>query len=236
MIVSKKSIKNQFFFYPKYFRFRSKAEDAYHNLDSHRIVHLHAKRKDDITGDEFTIGDMLPEVRARMLRSIYAADDVPRDRVAKSQQAAHAPERIKRDGFGRAPELVLSEEAKQEWAADKVADLHRAGWGLLKGRPTFVRCFEYHSYQKDGSVMDHMHRDQGSLVTMSVLLSKKCDGGVFRAHDGKHWVHFQDLKPGDAVIFNSEKRHGVTPLTCGTREALVMEIWDQGVNKTNRHK
>jgi hypothetical protein len=195
-----------------------KAEDSFHNLDSHRIVHLHAVGHDKITKDEFRVGDLLSEIRARILRSVYTADDFP---CSESNASASA-------GSG-------SEEISDE-NENKALNIKSAGWGVLKGRPTFVRCFEYHHYQTEGSVMDEAHRDQGSLVTISVLISKNCNGGVFRAHDGTNWNEYPDLRPGDAIVFNSEKRHGVTPLVSGTREALVMEFWADGVNKYNRHK
>eukprot|EP00929_Paragymnodinium_shiwhaense_P064412 TRINITY_DN32252_c0_g1_i4.p1 TRINITY_DN32252_c0_g1~~TRINITY_DN32252_c0_g1_i4.p1 ORF type:complete len:491 (+),score=84.12 TRINITY_DN32252_c0_g1_i4:78-1475(+) len=110
-------------------------------------------------------------------------------------------------------------------------------WNALPGRSVYVRSFEHHSYEAGGSVMDPEHRDQGSILTISVLLHRSldCEGGIFRAVVGDAWQEFEDIGLGDAVIFLSDKRHGVTPLVQGVRESLVMELWERGVTRRNRH-
>lgn len=45
-------------------------------------------------------------------------------------------------------------------------------WKLLLGRPVSVRSVELHTYRPGGSVADPQHRDSGSLLTLSVLLSE----------------------------------------------------------------
>lgn len=111
-----------------------------------------------------------------------------------------------------------------------------AKWHILPGRPVFVRSFEYHSYEVGGSVMDPEHRDAGSLLTISVLLGRSddCEGGILRTRCGDVWSSCV-LSPGDAVVFMSEKRHNVTPITCGTRQSMVMELWENGKTFHNRH-
>eukprot|EP00405_Crypthecodinium_cohnii_P018926 CAMPEP_0206467598 /NCGR_PEP_ID=MMETSP0324_2-20121206/29130_1 /ASSEMBLY_ACC=CAM_ASM_000836 /TAXON_ID=2866 /ORGANISM="Crypthecodinium cohnii, Strain Seligo" /LENGTH=456 /DNA_ID=CAMNT_0053940897 /DNA_START=12 /DNA_END=1382 /DNA_ORIENTATION=- len=108
-------------------------------------------------------------------------------------------------------------------------------YGMLKARDFNVRSFEYHSYCEGGSVMDPHHRDDGSLLTMSVLLSNLTDfqGGRFLTYDQDKVVEHH-LDRGDAVLFLSEKRHNVTPVT-GDRRTLIMELWEGPRNRHNRH-
>merc|ERR1712217_193026 len=110
------------------------------------------------------------------------------------------------------------------------------GWRLLPSRSVYVRSFEHHSYEVGGSVMDPEHIDDGSILTLSVLLNRSddCEGGIFRtyARDGS-WQSYESVAPGDAVIFLSHTRHNVTPLTAGRRQSMVMELSEGGVTRHN---
>jgi hypothetical protein len=46
------------------------------------------------------------------------------------------------------------------------------------------------------------------------------------------------LRRGDAVVFPSEKRHGVTPLVGegARRRSVVLELWEGGVTRKNRQE
>lgn len=108
-------------------------------------------------------------------------------------------------------------------------------WGLLARREVNVRSLEYHEYSDGGSVMDPEHRDDGSLLSLSVLLSplEDFEGGVFatfQAEVRKDHV----LGPGDGVLFVSEKRHNVSAVR-GKRRVLVLELWEGPRNTRNRH-
>lgn len=108
-------------------------------------------------------------------------------------------------------------------------------WGLTKNRETNVRSFEFHAYTDGGSVLDPEHRDDGSLLTLSVLLSPLEDfqGGAFITYEGdKKMQH--PLKQGDGILFVSEKRHGVE-VVHGRRRALILELWAGPRNQRNRH-
>ena len=117
-----------------------------------------------------------------------------------------------------------------------------AGWGLLDARHA-VRCIEYHEQQcispeaggggsdAGGGVStgaaSATHYDAGSLVTIDVMLSQ---GGAFEGGrlttpeaDGALTPH--PLVSGDALCFVSHKFHYCTPVTRGTREVLVIELW-----------
>lgn len=164
--------------------------------------------------------------------------------------------------FGEGDAWSLAEDAMHGMREHRVLHLHREGvdasalrhirakllramfqldgrhWGLLRGRAVFVRSFEHHGYEPGGSVMDPEHVDGGSLLTITVLLARSadCEGGILRTCTRGVWHDHVDVEPGDAVVFVSEKRHNVTPITAGTRKSLVMELWESGVTRRNRHE
>jgi len=108
-------------------------------------------------------------------------------------------------------------------------------WGLLGRRAVALRSMEYHAYEDGGSVMDPEHRDDGSLLTISVLLSRRrsFEGGISNTFlEDSRVEHCLDI--GDAVLFVSEKRHNVSPVK-GQRQALVLELWDGLRNHRGRH-
>ena len=115
------------------------------------------------------------------------------------------------------------------------------GWGLLPGRPVFIRSAEYHVYSSGGGVTEENHRDAGSVLTMSIYLEVSDDGGggtfATWSGDGTRTEHV-DLRRGDAVIFPSEKRHGVSPLVAdgSVRKSVVLELWERGVTGHNRQR
>ena len=79
------------------------------------------------------------------------------------------------------------------------------------------------------------HRDNGSALTMSVLLSSRdsFEGGEFITYEeGFPVAH--DTRRGDAILFHSEKLHNVATVHRGTRQSLVVELWERKENRTNR--
>lgn len=98
-----------------------------------------------------------------------------------------------------------------------------------------VRCIEFHTYAIGGGLLSPMHRDNGSVFTMSVMLSEpgEGDGGQFVTYsEGLPIVH--QMKKGDAILFQSEKLHNVATVTGGTRNSLVVELWKPVTNTKNR--
>ena len=108
------------------------------------------------------------------------------------------------------------------------------------GEPLRVRCIELHTYTAGGGLLNPGHRDCGSILTMSVLLSDpaRAVGGEFltwREHGTVPVVH-APLRTGDAVLFHSEKLHNVSTLRCGLRRTLVVELWASSTtNVRDRH-
>lgn len=91
-----------------------------------------------------------------------------------------------------------------------------------------LRCAEFHTYTAGGGLMVRGHRDRGSVLTMTVLLSDPtaCEGGAFITwrNDGTEPVHHA-MGRGDAILFHSEKTHNVATVTSGVRYSLVLELW-----------
>ena len=109
--------------------------------------------------------------------------------------------------------------------------------GMLSGDALAlrVRCIELHHYAPGGSLLTALHRDNGSALTMSVLLSDpaRSAGGVFNTYmDGLPITH--PMGQGDAILFASEKLHNVSTVTSGVRQALVVELWSGPTNRRDR--
>ena len=124
-----------------------------------------------------------------------------------------------------------------------------ARWQLLLGRPVAIRSAELHVYQPGGGVVDPQHRDAGSLLTLSVLLTPPeafTGGSLTLARTDRSdsagraavtaAVHRPELSCGDGVLFTSEKRHNVSHLQSGERRTFILELWEGGANQHNRHK
>ena len=91
-----------------------------------------------------------------------------------------------------------------------------------------VRVVEFHTYHANGGLMARGHRDRGSVLTLSVMLSSDddCDGGEFITWTMNGTVPISHkLGRGDAILFHSEKTHNVATVARGTRYSLVIELW-----------
>ena len=206
----------------------SAAEDACHAHRSHRVVHLHARVGDDQTD---ALSKVAPRARAKLLRAAYDAD---------------------KSGF-------FSRRGEDEKREDDFEDAQKR---FAFGRSLFVRSAEYHAYEAGGGVVDPNHKDTGSVLTVSVLLEAPCldgrdgkddelqtkanttrSGGAFCTYrDDSDSLEIFDASPplrrGDAVVFPSEKRHGVTTLVGkgARRRSVVLELWEGGVTRKNRQE
>ena len=102
--------------------------------------------------------------------------------------------------------------------------------------PLQLRCAEFHSYAEGGGLLAPGHRDEGSTLTLSVLLSEPDSFG------GGEFVTWRDalpvahaLRKGDAVLFHSCRAHNVAQVTRGLRQSLVIELWTGDVNVSDRN-
>ena len=103
--------------------------------------------------------------------------------------------------------------------------------------PLNVRCIELHHYAVGGGLVTPGHRDNGSKLTMSVMLSHphELDGGEFVTYCEGMPVH-HELARGDALLFDSERLHNVCPVTRGIRRSLVVELWARPENSSGRFR
>ena len=89
-----------------------------------------------------------------------------------------------------------------------------------------VRTIELHHYSTGGGLLTPGHRDCGSDLTISILLSdpEYVSGGDFVTYtDGVPKAH--KMGRGDAILFKSEKLHNISTVTKGIRQSLVVELW-----------
>lgn len=89
-----------------------------------------------------------------------------------------------------------------------------------------VRSIELHHYATGGGLVTPGHRDCGSDLTISVLLSDPAEvsGGDFVTYrEGVPVAH--KMGRGDAILFKSEDLHNISTITSGLRQSLVVELW-----------
>ena len=84
-----------------------------------------------------------------------------------------------------------------------------ADWQRKCASTLALRCIELHTYCAGGALVAPGHRDNGSVLSMAVVLTSEFAGGSFvtYATNGAPIVH--DLSRGDAILFLSEKTHNV---------------------------
>ena len=181
-------------------------------------------------------------LRSLLLAPCGRSSDSSLDRAPRTRSCMHAAREhrvvhLHRGGLLQARLPRLLQKVLQRM---RQADAGSAR--LLLGRAVGIRSAELHIYQPGGGVVDSQHRDAGSLLTLSVLLTPPEDfeGGRLtlaqtasaRAGDVVH----PQLACGDGVLFASEKRHNVTTLDSGERRTFIIELWLGATNVHNRHK
>lgn len=128
----------------------------------------------------------------------------------------------------RLPEL-LPDIHERLIAAAKDAD-DRSNWRVLTPdrHQISLRCAEYHTVRTSGGLPMNKHYDAGSLVTMDLMLSdaSSFEGGTFQTLEADGTLLPHSFERGDLLIFLSHKFHSVSPVTQGTRQVLVMELWE----------
>ena len=96
-----------------------------------------------------------------------------------------------------------------------------------------VRCIELHDGRAGGSLNDPRHFDNGSTVTVDVLLEDSFTGGAFGTTEAGGALHEHEFSVGDALVFPSYKYHSVGRITGGRRRTLVLEFWQGDENRCN---
>lgn len=115
-------------------------------------------------------------------------------------------------------------------------------WNVTAGvRDVNYRVAEYHTMvatlngaPTGGGLHTTRHCDQGSLVTVDILLTdpSEIEGGVLQTLEPDGELTSHTWAQGDALIFLSHKYHSVSELTRGTRQVLVCELWQGTDNLT----
>ena len=226
----------------------SAAEDAFHADASHRVVHLHA-------GDAIAVH--APRLRAKLLRAAFDADA---GRVESGGGWGLAD--------GRALNVRSAEYHSYRRGGGVTAGDHRDAGSvitmsvLLEAPPTdqggaFVTWEDGDDGEEDevgeGDGDDDGDDDGDGDGDGADAGGRESGRGAGHRHRHRHRhrnrnrnrnrrvaraTTHDDLAPGDAVVFPSEKRHGVTTLTArgGRRRSVVLELWEGGVTTHNRQR
>ena len=137
---------------------------------------------------------------------------------------AHAITYLHRDGyFGRDHGALLQ----------RIVGAMTESW---RGPPLTVRCVEHHVYTEGGGLILEDHRDIGSSLSLSVLLSDDYAGGAFTTTNEAGVVLTHAPRVGDGVLFASETVHNVSTIESGERRALVIELWTGPATTHDRSK
>ena len=172
-------------------------------------------------------GFMSPAEVQRVLRTVrllglqpYTSD--PAGDVTHDGEPIHCTTYLNTDGifarrFPRLRRRILALAAKA-CAAE--------GWGWDLSTCGTVRCAEYHEMLSGAALADMDHYDEGSLVTIDILLEAAGSGGIFQTVEPGGALCTHDFCQGDALVFCAHKYHRVSPVTSGRRQVLVVELWD----------
>jgi hypothetical protein len=111
------------------------------------------------------------------------------------------------------------------------------GEGLLNLPPPLsIRVAEHWEYSVGGGLVDPLHYDVDSVLTIVALLSDEntFQGGTFRTLEQNDSQLEHPMAQGDVICFISHKYHNVVPVTKGIRCSFVMELWQGGLGHMGR--
>lgn len=99
-----------------------------------------------------------------------------------------------------------------------------------------IRVAEHWEYAVGGGLVDPLHYDVDSVLTLVALLSDENDfeGGIFRTHEENDSYLDHQMTLGSVICFISHKYHNVAPVTKGIRRSFVMELWQGGQGHMGR--
>mmetsp|Transcript_5077 Transcript_5077/g.13084 ORF Transcript_5077/g.13084 Transcript_5077/m.13084 type:complete len:137 (-) Transcript_5077:16-426(-) len=127
---------------------------------------------------------------------------------------------------------ALSAKEQGGWGAAGADEARPAGpLTEIDLRRLSIRVVELWEYEPGGGLVDDLHYDAGSIVTMVCQVSDRKDftGGMFRTFDAGDVQKEYPLERGDVVCFVSHKYHNITPVESGQRLSLVVELWQGGL-------
>lgn len=167
----------------------------------------------------------------RMRAALEASGKTPHLFRDSTQASNHAVCYLHFDGFAQQTEPELIERLLRAMRTNAPDKWPRSTANLR------VRCIELHTYGEGGGLFLPNHRDNDSVLTLSCRVSEDGAffGGRFVTYDrGAAVAH--DPDPGSAVLFPSEKLHNIERVARGTRESLVIELWEGATNGVDRFK
>jgi hypothetical protein len=143
---------------------------------------------------------------------------------------------------GLAPHVLckILSFARQAWAeANWSGDADTPGplYVITDGMPSLsIRVVEHWEYTVGGGLVDPLHYDVDSVLTLVALLSDENDfeGGTFRTLEADNSQLEHPMAQGDVICFISHKYHNVAPVTKGIRRSFVMELWQGGLGHMGR--
>ena len=125
--------------------------------------------------------------------------------------------------------------AEADWTGDSTTPgpLYSIQGGL---RSLSIRVVEHWRYDVGGALLDPVHYDVDSVITIIGLLADNndFDGGILRTNEPGDIQLEHEMKQRDVICFLSHKYHNITPITRGTRRSLVIELWQGGVGHLGR--
>ena len=125
------------------------------------------------------------------------------------------------------------DEAK--WSGD--ADIPGPLYAISDGISSLsIRVAEHWEYVVGGGLVDPLHYDVDSVITLVALLSdeKDFEGGTFCTFEDNDSYLEHPMTLGSVICFISHKYHNVVPVTRGRRQSFVMELWQGGLGHMGR--
>ena len=213
----------------EYERYRAAVEQPLHNVDESTAQRTQAVR----------------------VRGLLSGEDIEALHRAGAETARRHPEStVDRSAWGQPEGTWLVTFLNTDGAFEQALPaLHakvraaavavdRAQWNLTAGvadGQLNYRVAEYHTMRSElddgqptgGGLRTLRHMDQGSLLTIDILLTDPADieGGVLQTLEADDQLRGHAWERGDALVFLSHKYHCVSELTRGTRQVLVCELW-----------
>jgi hypothetical protein len=125
--------------------------------------------------------------------------------------------------------------ADANWSGD--ADTPGPLYVITDGMPSLsIRVAEHWEYTVGGGLVDPLHYDVDSVLTLVALLSDENDftGGTFRTLEADNSQLEHPMTQGSVICFISHKYHNIVPVTKGIRRSFVMELWQGGLGHMGR--
>ena len=199
-------------------------------LRARRKCWYDAEAQDPVILQDLLTADDVAKLR-KMRSALEASGRTPHMFRDSTQASNHAVCYLHYDGYAQRTEPELMERLLAAMRAHAPAAWPRSTQEL------HIRCIELHTYKEGGGLFLPSHRDNDSVLTLSCRVSEDgaFGGGRFVTYDrGAPVAH--RLDQGSAVLFPSEKLHNIERVSRGTRESLVIELWEGATNGVDRFK